>query len=69
MCGFEAELNHSEKIWAYMKQFYKNKVFGNIENVKIWLANFIKNRLTSEVIQSITHDKLFLDAYDRCFAS
>jgi transposase len=66
---YSPELNHSEKIWAYMKQFYKNNVFGNIKNVKIWLANFIKNRLTSEVIQSITHDKLFLDAYDRCFAS
>ncbi|WP_297458038.1 IS630 family transposase, partial [Thermococcus sp.] len=60
---YSPELNHSEKIWAYIKQFYKNKVFGNIENVKVWLANFIKDNLTSEIIQSITHHKLFLDAY------
>ncbi len=66
---YSPELNHSEKIWAYIKQFYKNKVFGNIDNVKVWLANFIKNKLTSELIQSITHHKLFLDAYSGCFAS
>lgn len=65
---YSPELNHSEKIWAYIKQFYKNKVFGNIENVKVWLANFIKDNLTSEIIQSITHHKLFLDAYEGCFA-
>lgn len=66
---YSPELNHSEKIWAYIKQFYKNKVFSNIENVKVWLANFIKDKLTSEIIQSITHHKLFLEAYTGCFAS
>jgi len=66
---YSPELNHSEKIWAYIKQFYKNKVFGNIENVKIWLFNFIKDNLTSEIIKSITHHKLFLDAYTGCFVS
>ncbi len=66
---YSPELNHSEKIWAYIKQFYKNKVFGNIENVKVWLANFIKDNLTSEIIQSITHHKLFLDAHMGCFVS
>ncbi len=66
---YSPELNPSEKIWGYIKQFYKNKVFGNIDNVKDWLAEFIKNKLSSEVILSITHHKLFLDAYIGCFAS
>jgi len=30
---YSPELNPSEKIWAYIKQFYKNNVFENIENV------------------------------------
>ena len=66
---YSPELNHSEKIWAYIKQFYKNRVFENLDNVKKWLHEFIKNKLTSEKILSITSDKLFLDAYAGCFAS
>jgi len=66
---YSPELNHSEKIWAYIKQFYKNKVFGTIENVKEWLFDFIKNKLPADTIKSITNHKLFLDAYTGCFAS
>ena len=66
---YSPELNHSEKIWAYIKQFYKNKVFLNLENVKQWLYSFIINELTKDKILSITSDKLFLDAYAGSFAS
>ena len=66
---YSPELNHAEKIWAYIKQSYKNKVFNNLNNVKEWLANFIKNILPKDKILSITHDNLFLDAYSRCYAS
>ena len=66
---YSPELNHSEKIWAYIKQFYKNKIFENLENVKKWLANFIVNELTTEKILGITGDKLFLDAYTGSFVS
>jgi len=67
--AYSPELNPSEKIWAYIKQFYKNKVFEELENVKVWLHDFIKNRLSKERILSITHDNLFLDAYAGCFVS
>ena len=60
---YSPELNPSEKIWAYIKQFYKNRVFENLENVKLWLHDFIKNNLTTEKILSITNDKLFFDAF------
>ena len=67
--AYSPELNHSEKIWAYIKQFYKNKVFKDLKNVKEWLHDFIENELSIERIRTITHDKLFLDAYEGCFAS
>lgn len=60
---YSPELNHSEKIWAYIKQSYKNRVFENLENVKLWLHDFVKNRLTVEKILSITSDKLFFNAF------
>ena len=66
---YSPELNPSEKIWAYIKQHYKNKVFEKLENVKIWLHNFIRNKLSKKKILSITHDKVFLDAYLGCFDS
>ena len=66
---YSPELNPSEKIWAYIKQSYKNKVFKDIDNVKKWLSNFIEKKLPVEKILTITHDKLFLDAYTGCFAS
>lgn len=66
---YSPELNPSEKIWAYIKQYYKNKVFKNLENVKIWLHDFVKYKLSKEKILSITHEKLFLDAYLGCFDS
>ena len=52
---YTPELNPSEKIWHYIKQHYKNQVFGNLDNVKSWLHQFVKNNLTTELIKSITH--------------
>ena len=67
--AYSPELNPSEKIWAYIKQFYKNKVFEKLDNVKSWLHEFVRDRLTENIVISITHDKLFLDAYAGCFVS
>ncbi len=66
---YSPELNPSEKIWGYIKQFYKNRVFENLENVKTWLYNFIRNKLPKDKILSITYNKLFLEAYKGCFDS
>ncbi len=56
---YSPELNPSEKIWAYIKQFYKNKVFENIENVKQWLHEFIKDKLNEGRVESITHNDFY----------
>ena len=61
------ELNPSEKIWAYIKQFYKNKVFGKLENVKQWLHKFVKDKLSKKKVMSITHNNFFLNDFYSVF--
>jgi len=38
---YSPKLNPSEKIWYYIKQYYKNTIFETLENVKKWLHHFI----------------------------
>jgi len=64
---YSPELNPSEKIWAYIKQFYKNKVFENLDNVKQWLHEFVKNNLNQDKIKSITHNDFFLNDFNNAF--
>jgi transposase len=65
---YSPELNPAEKIWAYIKQHCKNKVFGNLDKVKIWLHQFIKKSLSKELIKSITfnefYNKTFVGQFD-----
>lgn len=60
---YSPELNPSEKIWHYMKQHFKNNVFGNLTMVKTWLHNFVKNKLNNEIIMSITHNKFYNEMF------
>ena len=39
---YSPELNPSEKMWAYIKQSYKNEFFESLTEVKQWLFDFIK---------------------------
>lgn len=64
---YSPELNPSEKIWAYIKQSYKNRVFENLENVKSWLHNFVKYNLCEDKVMSITHNHFFLNAFYSVF--
>lgn len=60
---YTPELNPSEKIWHYIKQHYKNKVFENLPNVKTWLWDFVKNKLNEDRIMSITKNKFYTDCF------
>ena len=60
---YSPELNPSEKIWAYIKLRYKNKVFDNLEKVKSWLARFIKEKLTPQIVKGITNMELYNDQF------
>lgn len=64
---YTPELNPAEKIWAYIKQFYKNKVFNDLESVKTWLHQFVKNQLNQQNIKSITHNSFFNNTFNQCF--
>lgn len=59
---YSPELNPSEKIWAYIKQYYKNKVFESMDHLKDWLANFIVNNILPEIVKSITHHPIYMNA-------
>lgn len=60
---YSPELNPSEKIWHYIKQKFKNKVFENLSNVKTWLQDFVRNELNQQLVMSITHNKLYNEAF------
>jgi len=64
---YSPELNPSEKIWAYIKQSYKNIVFENLENVKQWLHEFVKNKISKNNVMSITHNNFFLNDFYNAF--
>ena len=64
---YTPELNPSEKIWHYIKQYYKNNVFETLDNVKQWLHDFIKTKLSQELVKSITHNEFYLNAYKAHF--
>ena len=61
---YSPELNPSEKIWAYIKKSYKNRVFENLDNVKIWLHHFIKEELSQNIVKSITHNQFYNDTFN-----
>ena len=61
---YTPELNPSEKIWAYIKQFYKNKVFENLEKLKLWLHAFVKDNLNNQIIKSITHNQFYNNLFN-----
>ena len=56
-----------KKTWTDIKQFYKNKVFENLDNLKLWLHQFIKNQLNRSVIKGITHNNFFNNTFNQCF--
>jgi len=60
---YSPELNPSEKIWAYIKQFYKNQLFSSITELQDWLYDFVKYNMTTEIVKSITHDAKYINAF------
>lgn len=60
---YSPELNPSEKIWAYIKQFYKNRVFEDLQNLKQWLHEFVIEKLNQDIIKGITHNPFYNNAF------
>jgi transposase len=64
---YSPELNPAEKIWGYLKSRFKNKVFKTLDNVKKWLHKTVRDDLSEKRIKSITHDALYLNAFNAHF--
>jgi len=66
---YSPELNPSEKIWAYIKQRFKNNTFLNLDHVKTWLHQFIQNSLNTNIVKSITYNKFYNNAFNATYHS
>ena len=64
---YSPELNPSEKIWHYIKQHYKNKVFENLDKIKEWLHDFVCQKLNAINIKSITNNDLYINTFKAYF--
>jgi transposase len=64
---YTPELNPSEKIWAHIKQHYKNKVFDHFLQLKEWLSEFIVKNMNPEIVKSITHHPVYMQIYKASF--
>ncbi len=62
--SYSQELILNEKIWAYIKQYYKNYFFDSHEDIKLWLADFVSNKIDMQIVKSITHNKKYLNAFN-----
>ena len=60
---YSPELNPAEKIWQYIKQHYKSNVFETLDNVKLWLYDFVKNNFDQVKVKSITNHKKLSDSF------
>lgn len=59
---YSPELNPCEQVWAYIKTRYKNKVFADINTLKEWLYEMVKN-MTSNIIKSIVSNHHYINAF------
>lgn len=58
---YSPELNPCEKMWAFIKQSYKNKVFETMDVLKDWLSDFIVTNIHAEIVKSITHHPIYMN--------
>lgn len=65
--AYSPELNPSEKIWHYIKQNYRNRVFESLDKVKDWLHKFIREGLNPTIIKSITNHDVFVNQFKAQF--
>ena len=65
---YSPELNPCEQVWQYIKNRYKNQRFENMESLKEWLYNMVKN-MSEKLIKSITGNHHYLNNFNAAFNS
>ena len=64
--AYSPELNPCEQIWKFIKQRFKNKVFDNIIDLKIWLHNIVRN-MSADTIKSICSNHFYTKTFNGAF--
>lgn len=64
--AYTPELNPAEQIWAYMKKRFKNQAFNNMETLKKWLYQAVKD-MSENIIASITSNHHYVNAFYEAF--
>jgi len=62
------ELNPCEQVWQFIKTRYKNQRFKNMEELRKWLHQTVKD-MTTEQIKSITGNHHYFDNFNASFKS
>jgi len=58
-----------EKVWQYLKERFKNQTFRNIENLKDWLHQTVRNEITNDKVISIVKSDFYINTFKDCFNS
>jgi transposase len=55
---YSPEFNPVEKLWQYIKDYtIKNRVYENIKDLEDKICEFVRTKLTEEVIRSVCNVK------------
>lgn len=63
---YSPELNPCEQIWAWIKTRYKNRIFEDLDDLKTWLHNIVKN-MKAQTVKSIVSNHHYLEAFNATF--
>ena len=66
--AYSPELNPCEQVWQYIKNRYKNQRFKDMNELKNWLHNFVK-QMTKDQIMSITGNHHYKNDFETSFNS
>jgi transposase len=53
------ELNPCERVWGYIKSFFKTEFLEDMERLRAWLHEFVTNWLNTEGINSLTQNERY----------
>lgn len=59
---YTPELNPCEQVWAYIKKRHKNVIYGNLQDLKDWLKDFVES-MSEKTIKSIVGNRQYLNAF------
>lgn len=65
--SYTPELNPAEKVWQFLKERFKNRTFGNLKDLKLWLHKIVVDEITHINVMSIVKNDLYISCFKACF--